>query len=948
MHMSEETTGTASQTASRSIKIGDIMTATATITRDQNRLNGAVYSDTKVLFDSSNDNGSRERIGVAAGAEQLIFGMLSDLSMNRGAYVLREAYSNAYDATRATGSMDGEIDITIPASITASTDTGIGIAAKLAAKNTIGRHAIVRVSDHGIGMTERDVRRYFLQYGGSKKRNDVDAIGSKGLGAKAPLSVSDVFEVRSRKDGIETTASIARDGDGCYANVTTRKTSRGNGTDVLIPVNDAEVLKQMSECANVLASANIDANLVINGTPAKRLTDGDTPIMQHVGKTSIGIDENGNAIESDVFWYNGITSNSSFRAAPYISYHLKENINVIVGGYPYSLSNAVRGKGAGTSDLEYSGWYVTCEPGYLNFTPSRDAIKSDTHANALLNNIADAIEDIDMSEFMCNMIDAASIGEKITLLQDHSVFSDYLEWVRDESGNVLGFSTNRAFNRWHAYIPAEHLFHKGINLVSLTKHNDVNHFDARYHVPSSEHADLGNASMFTITHAYARSHPQWNINRHDSYERQNIAIAAVSDKTNGELFQGHWTDAIDDCCFNGYYNSRYAIVITNCDERDGFGATVMRSVLSIFRSCFPSFIGGNSGDIIALLLVKGDAGSSIGEAEMDILNAAYDGNVVVKSWDDVTDCIKEYRKNATSHATTRTKHVGDSTVRDFDFSDMSNVTECAAMVNERVLSHSIRYVDAACGGYDGIAFALIDGTGYGSYADGAAFAIGVMMLNGAFPKNVRHACVLIDPYADDIADITRRGGIIAFDIRNKRKQHVHAVVNPGDGYKYGVAIASTDVRSILIDGKSVYADSSKATMTYLAITDSHAIASWRDQSAVRTCITEGFLENTPLDGVFDPQYAEHADTEYMNNVSRLSGVIVTHADDDKSGVYDAGIRMINDAITLGQLTSPIADYAYPYDIKPEGKDVYDVFRAGVVAAFRKSLDKVISNGGKLD
>ena len=924
------------------------MTATATITRDQNKHAGGVSSDTVTLFDSGeHKHGDRERIGVAAGAEQLIFGMLSDLSMNRGAYVLREAYSNAYDATKATGSMDGEIDITIPTVVATDGNTaGIGIAAKLAGQNAIsGRHAIVRISDNGIGMSERDVRRYFLQYGGSKKRNDVDAIGSKGLGAKAPLSVSDVFEVRSRKDGIETTASIAREGGSCYANVTTRKTSRGNGTDVLIPVSDTDVLTQMSECASMLVNANIDANLVVNGKRAERITKGDNPVMQHVSRLSIGTDEHGDPIMSDVFWCTGKPSYFiSYNAYPNIH---NNNINVIVGGYPYSLSNAVRGKGAGTDDLANSGWYVTCDPGYLNFTPSRDAIKSDVHAKSMLENITTAIKGIDMSGYLCGLLKKASVRQKLSALHDSAMFADYLKWVRDDDDNVLGFTTERAFGCWHADIPLELLSHRGINLASLTKHNDVPHVIG-YRV-AVDHADLGDADMLTITHTYSRG-ANWHINRHRTYDRQNDAIAAMADGNDGTGFCGHWTDAIDSC-FSGYrHDLLYAVIITDCKGHENCGAMAVRSASTIFRTCFPTFVGGTSGDSVAMMLADGSIGC-LDDAALDVLKAAYKDNVVIKSWDDVMEGVRAYRKgngNNVSTTATRASHQGESDARVYDLSNVTSVRDLAIKIQSNYSKmRALGVFDVALGGYDNVAFVLSDGGGrYHSDTDGMAFAAGIMMLHGAFPKGVNHVCVLSRPYADDIADIITRGGIIAFDARHKKSaRRVDTILKPGDGYKHGVSI--TNDGNVRVDGNAIYSNDDQATMTYFAI--SREQHSWSVKNAVMTCIKEGFLDGTSLDGLFDPEYEKHIDADYINTVSdilsmdglSMDGVSI---EQNTKTTYDAGIVLIGKAIADGHLATVIGEYNFPYDLHPEYMDAYCACRAGIVAAFHKALAHVMRDG----
>lgn len=891
---------------------------TATITRDQNRLDSGAYSTTTTLYDGDGDGG-RERIGVAAGAEQIIFGMLSDLSMNRGAYVLREAYSNAYDATKATGSMDGEIDIVIPAIASAGTNGGSGITAKLIGSDAVqcGRHAIVRVSDNGIGMTERDVRRYFLQYGGSKKRDDVDAIGSKGLGAKAPLSVSDVFEVRSRKGGIETTASIARDGGSCYASVSTRRTDRHDGTDVLIPVNDPDVLRQMRACADMLANSNIDANLVINGVRAQRIVDGDNPVMTHVGRIAVGTDGNGNAIESDVLWCKGtVTAGSrSFRRYPSTSV---SNVNVIVGGYPYSLTNAVRGNGAGTAGFDKPGWYVTCDPGYLNFTPSRDAIKSDAHARALLDGINAAIRDMDMSDFACRVIDGATLAERLALLDGSALCTHFLTWDYADDGTLRGFETNEAFGAWNAYIPARHLMYDGINLASITRHN-ANRTGQGAHMCIGRHdlrgmrAQLGDADSLVITHVYTRG-ASWYVNGDRSFPYQSDASDALSGTSAMDCLTGHWTDLLDVAEFGSYTSKRYALILTGYDDEGRSGSSVLRLMTGMLRAAFPSFGRDGSGNKAGLMLTSKGA-DGIDGTMLAIVKAMY-GNVAVMSWSDACESVKAYRK---AHRATRgTRTFGRSVAYVADVSDVSDVSDCIAKAELRRLgSMQLSDFDGQDDdGFDDVAFAIVPNS---SYCDSAMFGICVMLLNGAFDGKVKRACILEKPYVSDVTALVKRGCRIAFDMRTAAKPIDGAVLSRGGERRFGVGLDS-DCYNLLIDGNLLYG-SDRSVMTYLAL------KYYGVSPDVMRYVGYGALDGTRLEGVLDADYERHIDKWRIDSVNRLYHVSVDAPITSKC--YRA-MSVINDALDHGPLHS--MRYGVSFDTCDCGKE-YD----GIVDALRRSL-----------
>ena len=119
---------------------------------------GAIVTE---LF--ANNETSSVDMGIAD--SEFIFDILTDISKNKYQYVVRETFSNAYDATLKANT-DKPIKITL-ASIT---DTEQSMAAKICqTNNCLDNEAIYSITDHGIGMSPDDVKKYFLQYGGSKK-----------------------------------------------------------------------------------------------------------------------------------------------------------------------------------------------------------------------------------------------------------------------------------------------------------------------------------------------------------------------------------------------------------------------------------------------------------------------------------------------------------------------------------------------------------------------------------------------------------------------------------------------------------------------------------------------------------------------------------------------------------------------------------------------------------
>lgn len=367
-----------------------------TIKRNQNKSGNVERVDTKVLFSTANDTDTVD-MGVAEGAMSLILEMLSDISADRGGYVLREAYSNAYDAVKAGGDMTRRIDITIPNTLAAfGEDT---IAGKILRSRddsvNVSNVAVVSVKDEGIGMTADDVRNFFLQYGGSKKRDVQTAIGSKGLGSKAPFAVTDTFELTTVHDGIETRALIHRNGDKNTADITVSKTDAANGTEVVIPVTDYAILSQMRDCAKLLGDYNTDANLYINGEKAVSMFE-KGEILKY-GTLTVGASDEGD-VEFDAFVHPYQVGNLNNK-----SVDNDFDVTIVIGGYPYSLCGRskenVRWRYNATAEYVIFG-----EPGYLNFTPSRDEIKNDQASEDLYVGIVAGIVNHGSEEIIKNFI----------------------------------------------------------------------------------------------------------------------------------------------------------------------------------------------------------------------------------------------------------------------------------------------------------------------------------------------------------------------------------------------------------------------------------------------------------------------------------------------------------------------------------------------------------------
>lgn len=378
--------------------------------------------------------GEERVVAMGIADADAIYSMLSDLSANKGAYVLREAYSNAHDATMRAGDMSLPIEVDLTDAH--GTDTS-NLVTKLASSTE--RERTLTVTDHGTGMSANEIACNFLQYGGSDKRDEADSIGSKGLGSKAPLAVTESFVVTSTKDGMTTTAIVERTpkkaGQG---RLVTKRTDAPNGTTVQIPVPDAITFGQMQQFLATLRTYNTDANLIINGSPAKRaLPDGHgdfTKPYVYVGEANVGEDG-----QCPVRIWEANRKKGKFSSATWpIMGSMSSNVSlaVVIGGVPYTLDGHNVSTGDNGDPLE--SFIVELQPGWLDFTPSRDEIKQNAAAQQMQTALIQALRDIDYSDDLSHL-----------LCDDDSAFVKFLAStkLRDPNAYGYGYGYGYGYNR---------------------------------------------------------------------------------------------------------------------------------------------------------------------------------------------------------------------------------------------------------------------------------------------------------------------------------------------------------------------------------------------------------------------------------------------------------------------------------------------------------------------
>jgi len=165
-------------------------------------------------------------LSIDASALVHIMGVLTNLYSKPQLAVLREYVSNAVDSQAKTG-VTTPIDVTLP---------------------SFSKGNMLIVRDYGEGMDKEDVTNVYSRYGTSTKRDDNDAIGGFGLGAKSALAISDRFDVVSIKNGVRLEFYVEKNaqGAGLLYFVSEEETDEPSGVEVRVPYghftfNDTDV-----------------------------------------------------------------------------------------------------------------------------------------------------------------------------------------------------------------------------------------------------------------------------------------------------------------------------------------------------------------------------------------------------------------------------------------------------------------------------------------------------------------------------------------------------------------------------------------------------------------------------------------------------------------------------------------------------------------------------------
>lgn len=156
--------------------------------------------------------------------------------------VAREIITNAWDAHTAAGTLDIPVEVELD-------------------KNAI------TIKDSGTGIPLEKFTEIYCTIGGSTKRDDNTQTGSKGIGSKSPLALSDQYTVTTRYKGQKATYALLKNPRGFPERriMGTSLTTERDGLTVTVPIKDEKRLRAQLNDAILRTVQGGNLPILLNG-----------------------------------------------------------------------------------------------------------------------------------------------------------------------------------------------------------------------------------------------------------------------------------------------------------------------------------------------------------------------------------------------------------------------------------------------------------------------------------------------------------------------------------------------------------------------------------------------------------------------------------------------------------------------------------------------------------
>jgi hypothetical protein len=235
--------------------------------------------------------------------------------------LVQEYLSNAADACREIGKCSSNIEVNLPTN----------------------NSPILRIRDHGIGMSEDRVKEVFVKYGVSTKRESNSQHGYFGIGAKSGWSYTDTFTVETYYEGgvNRYIASIGNKNQGELILLSQEATTETNGVALQIPVKTSDISNFEKAYIRATCFWKQRPRTQINPTyPQKILECGDVTIFKNPNQSPFNdtLYINAKGIPFEIYQPSGSTSKELDDAwQDLIGTCKRENILIAIKANPAKL-----------------------------------------------------------------------------------------------------------------------------------------------------------------------------------------------------------------------------------------------------------------------------------------------------------------------------------------------------------------------------------------------------------------------------------------------------------------------------------------------------------------------------------------------------------------------------------------------------------------------------------
>lgn len=168
--------------------------------------------------------------------------LIDGLYANKVQAVIRELWSNAYDAHRIVGKADVPFDCRLPTQF----------------------EPTFTVRDYGVSMTHDEIMHLYTTVFESTKEGTNEQVGKLGLGSKSPFAYTDTFTVTAWKDGEKRvySAFIGSDHVPMIACLLTTPSDEPDGIEVMFPVESSDCSEFRRNAERVAVGFDVKPNIL--------------------------------------------------------------------------------------------------------------------------------------------------------------------------------------------------------------------------------------------------------------------------------------------------------------------------------------------------------------------------------------------------------------------------------------------------------------------------------------------------------------------------------------------------------------------------------------------------------------------------------------------------------------------------------------------------------------